>query len=174
MPSEDGDLGRLGLGRVATGRVQGGVGLLVAAHRPVADDRVVAAHLGLGLPQAAYDGVEAARREDPVAREHLGVAGARVLRQVADRARRRDRAARREGLAGEDPGQRGLPGAVAADQADAVAGRDPEGDVVHQQARTGAHLELGDSDHDRAFDRVGVDAASWGGSRRGTSGPVRR
>ena len=32
---------------------------------------------------------------------------------------------------------------------------DPEGDVVHQQARTGAHLELGDSDQDRAFEAVG-------------------
>ena len=54
-------------------------------------------------------------------------------------------------LAGEDLGQRGLPRAVATDQADAVARSDPEGDVVHQQARTGAHLELGHSDHDRAL-----------------------
>ncbi len=52
-------------------------------------------------------------------------------------------------LAGEDLGQRGLPGAVAADEPDPVAGGDPEGHVVHQQARTSAHLELGDSDQDR-------------------------
>ena len=148
-PERRRDLGGLGLGGVATGCVQRGVGVLVATHRPVPDVRVVAPHLGLRVPQAAYDVIESSRRQDPVAREHLEVAGARVLREVADRARRRDRPTGRQGLAREDPRQRGLAGSVAADQPDAVARGDPEGDVVHQQARTSAHLELGDSDHDR-------------------------
>ena len=108
-PDRGGDLCRLGLGGVSARGVEGGVRLLVALHRAVAHIRVVAAHPGLGLPKAAYDGVETARREDPVAREHLRVARARVLREVADRSRGGDRAARREVLAGEDLGQRGLP-----------------------------------------------------------------
>ena len=95
MPRLRRDLGGLGLGGVPAAGVQLGVGPLVAAHRPLADRRVVAAHLGLGLAQAAYDVVEAARGQDPVAGEHLGVAGARVLRQVADRRRSRAPARRR-------------------------------------------------------------------------------
>ena len=104
-----GDLSRLGLGGVPAGGVQRGVGPLVARHRPVPDERVVAAHLGLGVPQPAYDRVEAAGREDPVAREHLEVTGARVLRQVADGAVVGHRAAGRERLTGQDPGQVVLP-----------------------------------------------------------------
>ena len=49
---------------------------------------VVGPHLVLGLPQLAHRVVEAAGGQDPVQREHLGVAGARVLREVADLAGR--------------------------------------------------------------------------------------
>ena len=101
----------------------------------------------LGLAQPAYDVVEAARGQDPVAGEHVEVAGARVLRQVADRPGRADRAGGRQALAGEDLGQRGLAGAVAADQADLVARRDAEADVCHQQPRAGANLEMVGGDH---------------------------
>jgi hypothetical protein len=168
------DLGSLGLGGIPAGGVQGRLRLLVAAHGAVTDHRVVAAHLRLGLPQPAYDGVQPARREDPVPREHLGVARARVLRQIADVAGGGDRPTRGQRLAGQDPGQRGLPRAVAADEPYPVAGGDPERDVVHQQARAGAHLELGDSDHDRLstgeFVGDGFGDRLMGRVRRGTSG----
>ena len=50
-------------------------------------------------------------------------------------------------LAGQDLGEGGLAGAVAADQPDLVAGGDPEGDVVHEQACARADLEMVDGDH---------------------------
>src|SRR5690606_23873499 len=90
----------LRLGGVPATGVQLGVGALVAAHRLVAHGRVVAAHRRLGVAQAAYDVVEAARGQDAVARQHLGVAGAGVLRQVADFAAGGHRPARGLTLAG--------------------------------------------------------------------------
>ena len=42
---------------------------------------------------------------------------------------------------------RALAGAVAADQSDLVARRNPEADVRHQQPRTGTHLEVLGGDH---------------------------
>ena len=167
MLERGGDLGRLRLGGVPACGVQLRVGVLVALHGPVSHERVVAAHLGLGVAQASYDVIEASRREDPVAREHLEVARARVLREVADRAGRRDLAAGRQGLAGQDPRQCGLAGPVASDQPDAVTGRDAEGHVAHQQARTRTHLELGHSDHDTNFRGWG-GATRRGAPRRGT------
>ena len=50
-------------------------------------------------------------------------------------------------LAGQDPGQRGLAGAVAPDQPDLVARGDPEADVLHQQPGTGTNLQLVGGDH---------------------------
>ena len=84
------DLGRLRLRGVAAAGVQLGVGLAVAAHRAVADGVVLAAHLHLGLAQPADHVAESAGGQDPVAGQQLGVAGARVLRQVADLAGRGD------------------------------------------------------------------------------------
>ena len=158
------DLPGLGLGGVAAAGVQRGVGLLVAAHPAVPDVRVVRAHLVLGLPQPAYDLVEAARGQDPVQREHLGVAGARVLRQVADAAGAGHRAGRGQRLAGQDLGERGLAGAVAADQPDLVAGGDPEGDVVHEQACARADLEMVGGDHGSGPRRAGDGTRTWSGS----------
>ncbi len=141
------DLGSLGLRGIAATGVQVGVGPLVATHRPLADRRLVAAHLGLGLPQPAYDVVETARREDPLTRENLGIAGAGVLRQVADRAGGVHGTGRRLAFAGEDLGEGGLAGAVAADESDLVARSDTEADVLHQQPRPGTHLEVLGGDH---------------------------
>ena len=141
------DLRGLRLGGVPAAGVQLGVGRRVAPHRPLADRRVVAAHLDLGLAQPAYDVVEAARGQDPVAGEQLGVAGARVLRQVADLAGALHGAGGGQRLAGEDLGEGGLAGAVAADQPDLVARADAEADVLHQQPRPGADLELVGGDH---------------------------
>jgi hypothetical protein len=141
------DLGSLGLGRVAAGGMEGGIGLLVALHAPLVDFGDLGSHLALGLAQASHHGIQAAGGQDPVLGQHLGVAGARVLRQVAESARVRHRARRRQSLTREDLGQRGLAGTVAPDQPDPVPGGDPERDVLHQQARAGAHFELGSGDH---------------------------
>ena len=138
----------LRLGGVATAGVQLGVGPAVAAHRPLADLRVVAAHLGLGRPQPPYDVVEPACGEDPVARDHLGVTGARVLRQVADVAGAQHLPGRGEGLPGQDLREGRLAGAVAPHQADLVPLGDPEVDVGHQQSRPGTDLELLGGDHE--------------------------
>ena len=91
MPEAGRDLDGLRLGGVPAAGVQLGVGARLALHRPVGDLGVGAAHLDLGLAQAAYDVVEAARGQDPVAGQDLGVAGARVLREVADLAGARRR-----------------------------------------------------------------------------------
>ena len=142
-----GDLGGLRLGGVPAAGVQVGVGPLVAAHRPLPLRRIVAAHLGLGGPQAADDVVEPARRQDPLARQHLGVARAGVLREVADRARGVHGPGGGEAVAGQDLGERGLARAVATDQTDLVARRHAEGHVLHQEPRPGAHLEVLGGDH---------------------------
>ena len=150
-----GDRGGLGLGGVPTAGVQLGVGALVAAHRLLAHGDVVAAHVDLGLPEPAYDVVEAARGQDPVAGDHLGVADPRVLREVADLAGGLHGARRGQRLAGEDLRERGLAGAVAPDQADLVAGRHPEADVLHEEACTGTDLELVGGDHESSKSRCG-------------------
>ncbi len=142
-----GDLGGLGLSGVAAPGVQLGVGPGVAAHRAVGDRRVGAAHLDLGLAQASYDVVESARGEDPVEGDHLGVAGARVLGQVADLAGRQHLARGGQAFPGEDAGEGRLAGPVAADQTDLVAGGDPEGHVRHQQPRPGPDFEVLGGDH---------------------------
>ena len=101
----------------------------VAAHRPVA--LVVVGGLGHGdlrLDQLAAQDVEPAAGQHPVAGGDVEVAAARVLRQVADLADDLDLAGVRDALAGQRGEGGGLAGAVAADQADPVAG-------LHAQVR---------------------------------------
>ena len=98
-----------------------------------------------------HDRVEAAGGQHPVAGEHVEVAGARVLRQVADLARPRHRAGGGLALAGEHLGERGLARAVAADQADPVARGDAERGAVEEEPRTGAQLDPRGHDHNRRF-----------------------
>ena len=167
-----GDLGGLGLGGVPARSVECSVGLLVAPHRPIADMRVVAAHLGLGVAQPLDHHVQPTGRQDPVAREHLGVARAWVLGQVAEGAGVGDRPARGQRLAREDLGQRRLAGTVAADEPDAVTRPDPEGDVVHQQTGAGTDFELGDSDHNRLSQTVWQTGTQRGPSSAGGDGQV--
>ncbi len=78
---------------------------------------------------SAMQRVQAARGQHPVAGGDVEVAGARVLRQVADGAGPVDLAGVRLALAGEDLQRGGLAGAVAADQADPVAGLHAQGGV---------------------------------------------
>ena len=142
-----GDLGGLRLRGVAAAGVQLRVGLRVAAHRPLLDRRVGAAHLALGGAQAAYDVVEAAGGQDPFPGRDVGVADAGILREVAHLPGGQDGAGRGQPFSGEDPRQGGLAGAVAPDQPDLVAGSDPEADVVHEETSPRADLEALRGDH---------------------------
>ena len=115
-------------------------------------------HLQRRLLHAEHELAEAAGVEDAGARRVVRVAGARVLRQVADLAGARDGAAARLPLPRERLGERGLAGAVAADEPDLVALVDPEGDVLHEHARADPDLEVVDGQHSgRTFLRVGGD-----------------
>ena len=137
----------LGLGGVAATGVELGVGAGPALHAPLVDLGVLAGHVDLGLAQAAYDVVEAARGQDPVAGDHRRVADPGVLRQVADLAAAEDLAVGRGSLAGEDAGEGRLAGTVAPHEADLVACGDAEGDVLHEEPRAGSDLELLGGDH---------------------------
>ena len=67
--------------------------------------------------------------------------------QVADLAGDLDLAGVRDALPGERGQRGGLAGAVAADQADPVAGLHAEGGVADEDAATGTQLEAGRRDH---------------------------
>ena len=148
QPEARADRRRLALGGVPAAGGELGLEPAVPGHRGVAALVVRAGHRALGLPHLPDDLVQPAGREHPVAGELLEVAGARVLREVADVPGAGDRAGRGLPLTGQDLGQGGLAGAVAADQADPVPGRDPEGRVLHEDPGTGAQLDVVGDDHD--------------------------
>ena len=142
------DARRLALRRVAAERGEPLLEPAVAADLAVAPAVVgVLGHRRLRLLHVAQQLVEAARGEHPVLRGDRQVALARVLRQVAELAGAAQVAGVRLALAGEDAQRGGLAGAVAADEADAVAGLDAQGRVGEQDARAGAQFEVGGGDH---------------------------
>ncbi len=136
-----GDGRRLRLGGVSATGMQLGIGVRVLAHRPLGTVHVGAAHLDLGAPQPADHFAEPAGRQDPFPGRDVEIAGAGVLRQIADRAGAGDLPRGRLRLAGEDAGERRLAGPVAPDQADAVPRPDAERRVREQQPGPGAYLE---------------------------------
>ena len=79
--------------------------------------------------------------------EHAG--DARVLRQVAEAALADDPPERRLDLAAEDPEQARLAGAVAADEADLVAGDDGEAGVVDDEPPADLHRDIAHLQHGR-------------------------
>ena len=111
---------------------------------------------------------------DAAARQHVGDGGARlvrrvdarVLRQVAEAALAHDRATGRLGGAAEHLEQRGLAGAVAADDAHLVAGHHGEGGVGDDEPTTHFHRECLRLEHrtrlraDLRFDAP-VSANTW-------------
>ena len=116
-----GDGCRLRLGRVAAERLEPLGEIRVLAHRAGRDIRIVVAHRERCLVHAERERAEAAGVEDARAREHLGVAGARILRQVAELAGAVDPAVGGQQIAGEHLREGRLAGAVAADETDLVA-----------------------------------------------------
>ena len=131
----------------------------VRAHRRGADPLVVAGHLEARLLHAERDGAEPAGVEDAGARQHLRVAGARVLRQVADLAGAFDLPLRGQGLPRERLGQRGLAGTVSTDQADLVSVGDAEADVLHEYARPHTDLEVLHVEHSNGPFRGGGESS---------------
>jgi hypothetical protein len=120
----------------------------VAAHRPVALGVIGRlGHRDLRLGHLGAEDVEAAAGQHAVAGGGVEVAAARVLRQVADLAAHLDLAGVRQPLTGQRGERGGLAGAVAADQADAVAGLHAEGRIADEDASPGAQLEAGRRDH---------------------------
>ncbi len=91
--------------------------------------------------------MQVAGGEHPVLGELVQVAGARVLRQVADGAVAGDRAAGGLTLPGEDAGEGGLAGTVAPDQTDPVAGVDAEGGPGEELTSPDAELHVLRTDH---------------------------
>src|SRR5690606_4720480 len=119
----------------------------IAAHAALVLSGVAGGHLLLGTAQAGDDDVQPAGAEDTVTGDDVRIAGPWILRQVTDVAEASDGAGGRLSLAGEDARQRGLARAVAADEADLVAGADAEAGVSEQDLSACAHLDLVCSDH---------------------------
>jgi hypothetical protein len=156
-----GDPGRLGLGRVPAARLELGLGARVGVHRTVGS----VGHRGLGRPQGSYGTVEAPGRQDPRGHRDRGVRRGRVLGEVTDRPGTGD------GTGGGTPQPRegaqegGLAGTVTADQADAVAGGDGEGDAGKQQTRADAHIDTANGDHGKTLQKsIGSRTHGWRGS----------
>ena len=102
---------------------------------------------------------EAACVEDTRAGEHLGIARARILRQIAEFTGPVDATGGREKVSGEHLGQRGLAGAVATHQTDLVAVADAERDVRHEHAGAHADLEIVHGEHSEGPFRRGGGSA---------------
>jgi hypothetical protein len=123
----------------------GEVGVL--AHGAGRGIRVVVAHGKRRLVHAERDGAEAAGVEDAGAREHLGIARPRVLRQVSELAGAVHLSRRRQHVAGEHLRERRLARSVASDEADLVARGDAERHVRHEHAGAHADLEVVHGEH---------------------------
>ena len=106
-------------------------------------------HQGLLLFQIGQQRVEAARGQHPVAGQHVEVALFGILWQVTDFPGARDGAGVRLAFACQDAHGGGLAGAVAANEADAIARLHPQRGAVggQQRARSGADLEVRCGDH---------------------------
>ncbi len=144
------DAARFALGGVPTESGESLLELPVAAHGLVSGGVVGdLGHDRLLLLQVGEQGVEPTRRQHPVAGQHVEVALPGILWQVADLAGALDGARVGFALAGEDAHRGGLARAVAADEADAVTGLDPQRRAVdgQQRARSGADLEVRCGDH---------------------------
>ena len=142
------DARRVGLGGVPAHRGELVLEPPVPAHRLV--PLGVVGRLGHGdlrLGELILEDVEAPAGEHPVAGGDVQVAAAGVLGQVADLAGDLDLAGVRDALPGKRGQRGGLAGAVAADQADPVAGLHAEGGVADEDAATGTQLEAGRRDH---------------------------
>lgn len=121
--------------------------LAVATDGRVALGRVRIGHADFRLSHAGQNLVQAASLEYPVGGQNLKITHPGVLRQIADRSAAAHSPGGRLALASQHLQERGLASAVPADEADLVASRDLEGDIVDEQARASAQLKIINRDH---------------------------
>ena len=98
-------------------------------------------HLDLGAAQPGAQFVEPAGGQHPVHGHDVQIAGAGVLREVADGAAAADRAGRGQGVPGQHLEQGCLARPVPAHEANAITGGDLEAAVFEQQARPRAQFD---------------------------------
>ncbi len=166
----------LRLGRVPAERDEALLEPAVVLHRLRGDLVVRGRHVEHRALHVERQRAEAAGVEDARTRQVLGVAGARVLREVADLAGAVDAAAGGLALSREDLGERGLAGAVAADEADLVPRAHPERDVLHEDAGADAQLQLVYSEHGERSSDQRMSHGPWerGDPQQRGSSPVGR
>ncbi len=92
---------------------------------------------------------QAARRQDPVARNLIGVAGSRVLGQVPHGATGGHLSGRWLPFTGEDPGESRLARTVAADEPDPVALGHTHAHIAQEELCPGPDFQAGCADHCR-------------------------
>ena len=159
QPEAGGDAAHLALGRVAAVEAELLLGPGEAAHRPLGR---VLLHLDAQLLDADHGLVEPAARQD-VAHGRGGVVDAvepRVLGQVAEAAGAVDDPGEGHLRAAQHLEQARLAGAVAADQADLVAGADREAGPLEDDGATHLDGELTDLQHPDHAHRAGLRRAN--------------
>ena len=144
-----GDRGGLRFGGVSAQRLEAFGERPVPAQCLLGRARVGGTHLRRRRRHPGGELPEPASVQDPRARQHLGVSRARVLREVADAPGALHPPPGGQQVSGEDTGERGLAGAVAADQSHLVACADPEGHVPHEHPRADADLQVVHGQHCR-------------------------
>ncbi len=145
----------LGLGRVATRRGQFGLGPRVGAHRGLLGLAGLLGHRHGVLREPLQNLVQPARGEDPVLGQLLQITGPRILRQVPQLPRTRHLTGRGQPLPRQNPGERGLAGAIASDQPDPVARGDLETHRGQQQPGTSPDFDLSRNQHNQPFSQPG-------------------
>ena len=147
QPQARGHRGRLGLGSVPAEHGQPVAEVAVPPDRLVRLDRVRVRHQRLGLAHVIAHLVQAAGGEDPVEREHVKIAGPRVLREVADGPGMPNGPGGGLAVARQDLSQGGLARAVAADETDTVPLGNLERGVCQQEPGTRTQLNATGDDH---------------------------
>ena len=143
-----GDRTGLGFGRPSPAELELLLEPGVAAEDPALVLGITLSHVGTCDLKLADDAVEAPGPEDSVAGDDVQVSGARILGKVGHRHGTADRAPSWESLPRENPGEGGLAGAIAPDEADPVPGRDLEGHRLEELATAGCEFDVGGGDHE--------------------------
>ena len=148
QPQVRGDAGGFSFGGVPAGGRQFGLGPGIRRHGRVLSCPGLGGHLDRITRQSFQNRIEPARRQNAVFGKGVEVAGARILRQIADLALPGDLACRGQRLTREDLGQGRFAGSVAAHQSDLVAGRNLKRHGGQQQPGARPHLDFSRHQHE--------------------------
>ncbi len=139
----------LGFGRVTAEHMELLLEPPILLHRGCADPGVLARHVVGRLVHPEHDAAESSGVEDARTGQVFRVAGARILRQVADLFAAVHSAAGRQGLPRQHLGECGLAGAVAPDETDLVTVGDAEVHPLHEESGTHSELKVMHTEHRR-------------------------